>query len=112
MTFAFNLDDFFQDVLLQVDDTLRYAVFDKTLDTAVEEQIDHIHNTVIAAGAKLSTGDMENFLARGSHRLQPQLLHPRQVHARGPAGRRPDRRDGVRELQPAVAGHATMRTCW
>jgi hypothetical protein len=62
MTFAFNLDDFFQDVLLQVDDTLRYAVFDKTLDTAVEDQIDHIHNTVIAAGAKLSTGDMENFV--------------------------------------------------
>ena len=62
MTFAFNLDDFFQDVLLLADDTLRYAVFDKTLDAAVEDQIDQIHNTVIAVGAKLSTGDMENFL--------------------------------------------------
>jgi hypothetical protein len=62
MTFAFNLDEFFQAVLLQADDTLRYALFDKTLDTDVEDQIDHIHNTVIAAGAKLSTGDMENFL--------------------------------------------------
>lgn len=65
MTFAFNLDDFFRDVLVQPGDTLRYAVFDKSLKTDVEDQIDQINNTVIAAGAKLAKGDMENFL--GEH---------------------------------------------
>ncbi len=62
MTFAFNLDDFFLKVLLKKDDTLRYAVFDDNLKTDVEEQIDQVRNTVIAAGAKLSDGDMENFV--------------------------------------------------
>ncbi len=62
MTFAFNLDDFFLDVLVQAGDTLRYAVFDKNLKADVEDQIDQVGNTVIAAGAKLEKGDMENFL--------------------------------------------------
>ena len=62
MTFAFNLDDFFRDVLLQAGATLRYAVFDKNLEKDVEDQIDQIRNTVIAAGAKLEKGDLENFI--------------------------------------------------
>jgi phosphatidylserine/phosphatidylglycerophosphate/cardiolipin synthase-like enzyme len=62
MTFAFNLDDFFFQVLKKANDTLRYAVFDKNLKTDVEDQIDAARNSVIAAGAKLSKGDMENFL--------------------------------------------------
>jgi hypothetical protein len=62
MTFAFNLDQFFQDVLLQGNDTLRYAVFDKNLAPNVEGQIDQVKNTVIAVGAKLEDGDMENFV--------------------------------------------------
>jgi phosphatidylserine/phosphatidylglycerophosphate/cardiolipin synthase-like enzyme len=62
MTFAFNLDQFFLDVLLRKNDTLRYAVFDKNLQTDVEDQIDRIHNTVIAAGAKLEEHDLENFI--------------------------------------------------
>lgn len=62
MTFAFNLDDFFRDELLRADDTLRYAVFDKTLETDVENQIDQVRNTVIAAGAKLEENDLENFV--------------------------------------------------
>jgi phosphatidylserine/phosphatidylglycerophosphate/cardiolipin synthase-like enzyme len=62
MTFAFNLDQFFLDVLLHKNDTLRYAVFDKNLKTDVEDQIDQIHNTVIAAGAKLEPHDLENFI--------------------------------------------------
>jgi phosphatidylserine/phosphatidylglycerophosphate/cardiolipin synthase-like enzyme len=62
MTFAFNLDDFFFQVLKKANDTLRYAVFDKNLKTDVEDQIDTARNTVIAAGAKLAKGDMENFL--------------------------------------------------
>ena len=62
MTFAFNLDKFFFDVLVRHDEVLRYAVFDKNLETSEENQIDHVRNTVIAAGAKLEAGDMENFL--------------------------------------------------
>lgn len=62
MTFAFNLDDFFRDELLKADETLRYAVFDKNLQTDVEDQIDQVRNTVIAAGAKLSKNDLENFV--------------------------------------------------
>ena len=62
MMFAFNLDDFFRDVLLTENATLRYALFDKRLDSLVEHDIDRIRNTVIAAGAKLEKGDMETFL--------------------------------------------------
>jgi hypothetical protein len=62
MTFAFNLEDVFRDVLLEAGNTLRYAVFDKNLKTDVEDQIDQVKNTVIAAGAKLAEGDLENFL--------------------------------------------------
>jgi phospholipase D-like protein len=62
MTFAFNLDQFFQNVLVQPNDTLRYAVFDKNLDISVEQQIDAVRNTVIASGAKLDAGDWENFI--------------------------------------------------
>ena len=61
MTFAFNLDEVFSNVLLHKNDTLRYAVFDKNLETDVENQIDQVHNTVIAAGAKLDAGDLKNF---------------------------------------------------
>jgi hypothetical protein len=62
MTFAFDLDQFFEDVLLRDDDTLRYAVFDKALDSEVQTKIDRRKNTVIAIGAKLEAGDMENFI--------------------------------------------------
>jgi PLD-like domain len=62
MTFAFNLDDLFRDVLLQADQTLHYAIFDKNIDSTIADQIDLVKNTVIAAGAKLTKGDMENFL--------------------------------------------------
>lgn len=62
MTFAFDLADIFREVLLRADDVLRYAVFDDPLPTDVEHQIDLMRNTVIAAGAKLRKGDLENFL--------------------------------------------------
>ncbi len=62
MTFAFNLDDFFCQVLLKPGDVLRYAVFDKNLETDVEKQIEQVNNTVIACGAKLETGDLECFI--------------------------------------------------
>lgn len=62
MTFAFNLDEFFLTVLTKPGETLRYAVFDDNLKDDVTEQIDQVHNTVIASGAKLALNDMENFL--------------------------------------------------
>jgi hypothetical protein len=61
-TFAFNLDDFFREVLVQDDGVLRYAVFDKNPGTEFEDEVVRIRNTVIAPGAKLQEGDMENFL--------------------------------------------------
>ena len=62
MTFAFNLDQVFCDVLLKQGKTLRYAVFDKNLKSDVEEQINQVRNTVIASGAKLDEDDLELFL--------------------------------------------------
>ena len=65
MTFAFNLDEVFEKVLLKRGDTLRYAVFDKNLKEEVVDQIDAVKNTVIAAGAILNKGDLECFI--GEH---------------------------------------------
>jgi phosphatidylserine/phosphatidylglycerophosphate/cardiolipin synthase-like enzyme len=65
MTFAFNLDEVFEKVLLKRGDTLRYAVFDKNLKDDVADQIEHVRNTVIACGAILKRGDLEHFL--GEH---------------------------------------------
>lgn len=61
MTFAFNLDDFFKEVLVREDDTLRYAVFDKALKEDADTEISRVKNTVIAVGAKLEEGDLKNF---------------------------------------------------
>jgi len=62
MTFAFNLDEVFSEVLERPGNTLRYAVFDKALETDEETKIDQARNTVIAVGSKLEMGDLENFL--------------------------------------------------
>lgn len=62
MTFAFGLDKVFEEVLKQPGQTLRYAVFDKNIAADVEAQIEQVRNTVIAAGAKLEKGDLENFI--------------------------------------------------
>lgn len=62
VTFAFNLDDHFHDVLVKNDGALRYALFDKNPGKEFEDQIYRIKNTVMASGAKLKKGDMENFI--------------------------------------------------
>ena len=62
VSFAFNLDDFFRKILVRDDGVLRYAVFDKNPGKKFEDHIYRIRNTVIAPGAKLEKGDMENFL--------------------------------------------------
>jgi hypothetical protein len=65
MTFAFNLDEVFEKVLAAKGETLHYAVFDKNPGPAFEDEIRQFGNTVIAPGATLRKGDMENFL--GEH---------------------------------------------
>jgi len=62
MTFAFNLDPLFSEVLQQPGEVLRYALFDKNLEPVEETKIDQVGNTIIAVGAKLKEGDMQNFL--------------------------------------------------
>jgi phosphatidylserine/phosphatidylglycerophosphate/cardiolipin synthase-like enzyme len=63
MTFAFELDPVFSEVLEQSSDTLRFAVFDKNIDNDEETKIDQAGNTIIAVGAKLEEGDLQNFIA-------------------------------------------------
>jgi hypothetical protein len=62
VSFAFNLDQDFAEVLKKNDKTLRYAVFDKNPGKEFEDEIIRVNNTVIAPGAILKKGDMENFL--------------------------------------------------
>ena len=62
MTYAFNLDQIFLDVLADKSNTLRFAVFDKSPDNAAVTKIDQAGNSVIAVGAKLEPGDLENFI--------------------------------------------------
>lgn len=55
------------------DDTLCYADFGDSIKEDVEDQIDLVRKTVIAAGAKLEPGDMEKFLGEtlsGFNRIQ------------------------------------------
>jgi phosphatidylserine/phosphatidylglycerophosphate/cardiolipin synthase-like enzyme len=61
VSFAFNIDKFFHNVLITASDTLRYAVLDKTPKADFEVKIRKIRNTVIAPGAKLEKGDLVNF---------------------------------------------------
>ena len=62
MTFAFNFDPIFQTALDKPSDALRYLVFDKAIDSAVETDVTRTGNTVVAVGAKLEAGDLEHFL--------------------------------------------------
>jgi phosphatidylserine/phosphatidylglycerophosphate/cardiolipin synthase-like enzyme len=62
VSFAFNLDDFFHKALVKNDGALRYAVFDKNPGKVFEDEVYRIKNTVMAPGAILKKGDMENFL--------------------------------------------------
>ncbi|QRM33189.1 phospholipase D-like domain-containing protein [Microvirga sp. VF16] len=62
MTFAFNFDPVFQTAVQGESDALSYLIFDKTLDEARETEVRRNRNTIIAAGAKLEKGDLENFL--------------------------------------------------
>jgi len=67
MTFAFNIDESFQQVLGRDNDVLRYVVKDDPLGE--EESIGHDRDVIFAAGAFLSEGALANFLRERSNPL-------------------------------------------
>lgn len=67
MTFAFNIDEVFQQVLSQECDVLRYIVKDDPLGE--EESIGQDRDVIFAAGSYLRKGDLANFLVERSNPL-------------------------------------------
>jgi len=67
MTFAFNIDPSFQQVLSRENDVLRYVVKDDPLGE--EETIGKDRDVIFAAGAYLGFGALKNFLAETSNPL-------------------------------------------
>jgi len=67
MTFAFNIDEVFQQVLGQDNDVLRYVVKDDPLGE--EESIGHDRDVIFAAGAYLDEGALANFLRERANPL-------------------------------------------
>ena len=67
MTFAFNIDQAFQDVLGRDNDVLRYVVKDDPLGE--EESVGHDRDVIFAAGSYLGEGALANFLRERSNPL-------------------------------------------
>ena len=67
MTFAFNIDEVFQQVLCKENDVIRYVVKDDPL--GAEESIGHDRDVIFAAGAYLDEGALANFLGERSNPL-------------------------------------------
>jgi phosphatidylserine/phosphatidylglycerophosphate/cardiolipin synthase-like enzyme len=67
MTFAFNIDAVFQQVLGQDNDVVRYVVKDDPLGG--DESIGHDRDVIFAAGAYLGEGALANFLRERSNPL-------------------------------------------
>lgn len=67
MTFAFNIDEVFQEVLGQDNDVLRYIVKDDPL--GMEESIGTDRDVIFAAGSYLGSGALANFLRERSNPL-------------------------------------------
>jgi phosphatidylserine/phosphatidylglycerophosphate/cardiolipin synthase-like enzyme len=67
MTFAFNIDDTFQEVLARDNDVLRYVVKDDPLGET--ESIGQDRDVIFAAGAYLGEGALANFLRERSNPL-------------------------------------------
>lgn len=71
MTFAFNIDTVFQQVLAQENDVLRYVVKDDPLGE--EEAIGQDRDVIFAAGGFLGEGALANFLRERSNPLNRNL---------------------------------------
>ena len=67
ITFAFNIDEVFQEVLGQDNDVLRYIVKDDPLGT--EESVGTDRDVIFAAGSFLGQGALANFLRERSNPL-------------------------------------------
>ena len=62
MTFAFNVDPVFSQVVGGRTEALNYLLLDKAPDDALETEMRRNENTTIAVGAKLEPGDLEGFV--------------------------------------------------
>lgn len=62
MTFAFNVDPVFSEVVGGRTEALNYLLLDKAPGDALETEMRRNENTTIAVGAKLGAGDLEGFL--------------------------------------------------
>jgi len=67
MTFAFNIDQVFQDELVKDNDVLRYVVKDDPLGE--EESVGQDRDVIFAAGGYLGAGALANFLSERSNPL-------------------------------------------
>jgi phosphatidylserine/phosphatidylglycerophosphate/cardiolipin synthase-like enzyme len=67
MTFAFNIDEVFQEVLAEDNDVLRYVVKDDPLGET--ESIGQDRDVIFASGAYLGEGALANFLRERSNPL-------------------------------------------
>ena len=67
ITFAFDIDELFQQVLERDNDVLRYVVKDDALGKT--ESIGHDRDVLFAAGSYLAEGALANFLAERSNPL-------------------------------------------
>ena len=67
MTFAFNIDEVFQQVLSKDNDVLRYVVKDDPLGE--DESIGHDRDVIFATGGYLGEGALANFLRERSNPL-------------------------------------------
>lgn len=67
MTFAFNIDESFQQILGRDNDVLRYVIKDDPLGEG--ESIGHDRDVIFAAGGYLGEGALENFLRERSNPL-------------------------------------------
>ena len=103
MTFAFNIDPVFQQVLGQDNDVLRYIVKDDPLGE--EESIGQDRDVIFAAGGYLGEGALANFLRERSNPLNRNRYIHTQVHAGGSAERGSVGRHRFGQLQQALAAH-------
>ena len=67
MTFAFNIDEVFQQVFRKENDVLRYLVKDDSL--LEEESLGQDHDVIFASGGYLAEGALANFLGERSNPL-------------------------------------------
>ena len=103
MTFAFNIDEVFQQVLSRENDVLRYVVKDDPLGE--EESIGQDHDVIFASGGYLGEGALANFLRERSNPLNRNRYIHNKFMLVDPLSEDPLSRHRFGELQQALAAH-------